>query len=58
MSSSASSNITSVLKETRSFPPPKEFSAQAHVKSLAEYEQLFRARRTIRTASGRNRPGR
>ncbi len=41
MSVSASSTITSVLKETRSFPPPAEFSAQAHIKSLAEYERLF-----------------
>jgi acetyl-CoA synthetase len=36
-----SSNITSVLKETRQFPPTKEFSAQAHVKSMAEYERLW-----------------
>ncbi len=34
-------NITSVLKETRQFPPPAEFAAQAHIKSLAEYEQLW-----------------
>ena len=38
---SPSSHITSVLKETRSFPPPKEFAAQAHIKSLAEYEKLY-----------------
>jgi acetyl-CoA synthetase len=42
MTSPAGSNITSVLKETRTFPPPREFAAQAHVKSLAEYEQLRR----------------
>jgi acetyl-CoA synthetase len=41
MASPTSTNITSVLKETRSFPPSKEFAAQAHVKSLAEYEQLW-----------------
>jgi acetyl-CoA synthetase len=40
--SSPSSNITSVLKETRSFPPSAEFAAHAHVKSLAEYETLFK----------------
>src|ERR1035438_216380 len=40
--SSPSTNITSVLKETRSFPPSAEFAAQAHVKSLAEYEALFK----------------
>ncbi|MSR31508.1 MAG: acetate--CoA ligase [Gemmataceae bacterium] len=40
--SSSSGNITSVLKETRSFPPSQEFSSQAHVKSLAEYEKLWK----------------
>jgi acetyl-CoA synthetase len=41
MSSDSSSNITSVLKETRQFPPPAAFAAQAHVKSLSEYERLY-----------------
>src|SRR5262245_24988830 len=41
MSTSPTTNITSVLKESRVFPPPAAFSAQAHVKSLAEYEQLW-----------------
>jgi acetyl-CoA synthetase len=39
--SSPSSNITSVLKESRKFPPSKEFAAQAHFKSLAEYEAIY-----------------
>jgi acetyl-CoA synthetase len=39
--SSPAANITSVLKETRQFPPPAAFSAKAHIKSLAEYEQLW-----------------
>ena len=39
--SSPTSDITSVLKETRSFPPTAEFAAAAHVKSLAEYEALY-----------------
>jgi acetyl-CoA synthetase len=34
--------IESVLKEERVFPPPPAFAAQAHVKSLAEYEQLYK----------------
>ena len=34
------SSIDSVLVETRSFPPPAEFSKHAHVKSMAEYEAL------------------
>src|SRR5687767_9550457 len=33
--SSPSSNITSVLKELRTFPPPKDFAAAAHIKSTA-----------------------
>lgn len=39
--SSSSDNITSVLKEGRSFPPPKEFSEAALVKSKEQYEQLW-----------------
>jgi len=35
------SGITSVLQETRVFPPPKEFSRRAHVKSMAEYRKLY-----------------
>ncbi len=41
MSSPAGSNITSVLKETRKFPPSAEFASQAHIKSLADYEKLW-----------------
>jgi acetyl-CoA synthetase len=39
--SSPSANITSVLKETRRFPPPPALSAKAHVKSMAEYQRLW-----------------
>jgi acetyl-CoA synthetase len=38
---SPNANITSVLKETRLFPPPRDFAAQAHIKSAAEYEKLW-----------------
>jgi acetyl-CoA synthetase len=41
MSSPSASNITSILKETRTFAPPAAFSAAANVKSVAEYEALF-----------------
>jgi acetyl-CoA synthetase len=34
-------SIESVLQETRSFPPSKEFVDQAHVKGMAEYEALY-----------------
>ncbi len=37
----AGENITSVLHETRTFPPPAEFSALAHIKSEAEYQALW-----------------
>ncbi len=35
-------NLSSILREHRVFPPPAEFAAQAHVKSLEEYETLYR----------------
>ena len=30
-----------LFKETRQFPPSREFAAQAHIKSLADYEKLY-----------------
>ncbi len=33
-------NIDSLLHEDRVFPPPAEFSAKAHIKSLEEYERI------------------
>jgi acetyl-CoA synthetase len=39
---SAEKNITSVLKETRVFPPPPDFAANAFIKSQAEYDLLWR----------------
>ncbi|HIL69591.1 MAG TPA: acetate--CoA ligase, partial [Verrucomicrobia bacterium] len=35
-------NITSVLNEERVFPPSKEFSKTAHVKSMAQYRKMYR----------------
>ncbi len=34
-------NIDSVLQEHRVFPPSAEFSAQAHIKSLEEYDRIY-----------------
>ena len=34
--------ITSLLEEKRVFPPPKEFSEKAYVKSMEEYEALYK----------------
>jgi acetyl-CoA synthetase len=36
------SNLSSILRESRVFPPPKDFAAKAHIKSLEEYESLYR----------------
>jgi acetyl-CoA synthetase len=35
-------NITSVLQEARVFPPPREFSEKAYIKSLSEYRKLYK----------------
>ena len=36
-----SKTITSMLDERRVFPPPKEFSKKAYIKSLDEYKKLY-----------------
>ncbi len=36
------STITSMMEETRKFPPPKEFVDQAYVKSRTEYEKMWK----------------
>jgi len=36
------SNIESFQQEMRVFPPPKEFTRRAHLKSLAQYRKLYR----------------
>jgi acetyl-CoA synthetase len=33
--------ITSMMEEKRSFPPSKEFSSKAHIKSLDEYKKMY-----------------
>ncbi|HEX3969526.1 MAG TPA: acetyl-coenzyme A synthetase N-terminal domain-containing protein, partial [Edaphobacter sp.] len=35
-------NLDSSLREHRVFPPPAEFAAKARIKSLAEYEAMYR----------------
>src|ERR1051326_8875057 len=39
---SPQTNIDSILTETRVFDPPAEFTAHAHIRSMAEYETLYR----------------
>src|SRR4051794_21322752 len=41
MSAPSNPNITSVLKESRSFPPAPAFAADAHIKSMAERDALY-----------------
>ena len=38
----ANRDIDSTLRENRVFPPPEEFSAKAHIKSLEEYEAIYK----------------
>jgi len=38
----ANQDIDSTLREHRVFPPQEEFSAKAHIKSLEEYEALYK----------------
>src|SRR3984885_8070649 len=40
--SDAGTNLDSSLRENRLFAPPAEFAAKAHVKSLEEYEVMYR----------------
>ena len=35
-------NLSSTLREHRVFPPPAEFAAKAHIRSLAEYEEIYK----------------
>ncbi|MCG8377126.1 MAG: acetyl-coenzyme A synthetase, partial [Chlorobiales bacterium] len=34
-------SISSVLSEKRKFPPPSDFSKNAHISSMEEYEKLY-----------------
>ncbi|MGA2174716.1 MAG: acetate--CoA ligase [Verrucomicrobiota bacterium] len=38
----AATNITSMLREDRVFPPAKAFAQRAHVKSLDQYRKIYR----------------
>lgn len=38
----SSTNLDSSLRENRVFAPPAEFAAKARIKSLAEYEAMYR----------------
>jgi acetyl-CoA synthetase len=42
MSDQVDMRIESLLKEVRLFQPPEEGRREAHIKSMAEYEQLYR----------------
>jgi acetyl-CoA synthetase len=38
---SGQDNFESILRENRVFPPSQEFAAKAHVKSFADYEEMY-----------------
>jgi acetyl-CoA synthetase len=42
MPSATSQAFDSTLRENRLFPPPPEFSAHAHIKSIEQYEELYK----------------
>ena len=42
LQTSVETNMDSLLRENRVFPPSKEFSAKAHIGSLVEYEVMYR----------------
>ena len=46
VASSEKNTIESVLQEQRVFPPAAEFSNNAHIKSLQDYEQLYEKAKT------------
>ncbi len=39
---SSGSTIESIMKETRKFPPSKDFREQAHIKSMTEYNNMYK----------------
>ncbi|MHB1022351.1 MAG: acetate--CoA ligase [Acidobacteriaceae bacterium] len=39
---SVGTNMDSLLRENRIFPPPAEFASKAHIKNLDEYEALYK----------------
>jgi acetyl-CoA synthetase len=41
LSTAPSQNFESTLREDRIFPPQPEFSAKAHIQSLADYESMY-----------------
>ncbi len=42
VSSLSSQDLESTLRENRVFPPPEEFSKRAYIKSLEEYEAMYK----------------
>src|SRR5438270_3528506 len=41
LQTSVGTNMESLLRENRVFPPSKEFSAKAHIGSLEQYEAMY-----------------
>ncbi|AFL89679.1 acetyl-coenzyme A synthetase [Terriglobus roseus DSM 18391] len=41
-SEASPNSFTSTMREDRLFPPPPEFAARAHIRSRAEYDEMYR----------------
>jgi acetyl-CoA synthetase len=41
-SATSPKSFTSTMREDRLFPPPPEFAARAHIRSRAEYDEMYR----------------
>ncbi|SEC30265.1 acetyl-coenzyme A synthetase [Terriglobus roseus] len=41
-SATSPNSFTSTMREDRLFPPPPEFAARAHIRSRAEYDEMYR----------------
>ena len=42
--------ISSLMTEERTFPPPKAVQEKAHIKSLAQYEEMYK--RSVEDSDG------
>ncbi|MGH9590699.1 MAG: acetyl-coenzyme A synthetase N-terminal domain-containing protein, partial [Terracidiphilus sp.] len=42
VSSISQHDIDTILRENRVFPPPQEFSRKAHIRSMEQYDELYK----------------
>jgi acetyl-CoA synthetase len=41
MAEQEGTGMEALMEEGREFPPPPEFSADAHIKSMEQYEEMY-----------------